>query len=405
MTERWNRLLPPVSAPTAHLYDAEIAATHLDVNAEKHLANCGWCHTRYEQVSADDRSALDALLGELATAPIRETTLEAAAALTVPTNLLHYLDANPVDIPDVAPAQLWRMAWHGRTQLAVTVDRDSWWVTVAPVSSDVALADEYTAICDASATSLNTEAAVFMRAATTVPLYALAGFLGDVHPSTTDDPSAWLHQLHHSAVQQTPPPTDVPTGPVLAIDDWDRQGALDTLLEDMRWFAAAAVEFADGDEAEEANEVSHEVPAGKAGSATELLRAPGVDVLKLANSTGIELGRLVDLAQGGGQPTPDEQRALSDHFGVAVSQSEQEVLRRRALLQVVPEPRYRALWEASTSAGSPAVLEPGTLRLLVARLLNDKIAARTVAGTGRSPDADLEAWRVYWRDLLAMMLP
>ena len=399
MTDRWNRLLPPVSAPTAHLDDAEVAASGLDVEAEKHLANCGWCRTRYSHLSAEDRSDLAELLGALADEPIPGTTLDAAGDLAVPANLLRYLEAEPADLPAVAPAQLWRLAWGGRTQLAVTIERDSWWVTVAPVSSDVALADEYAAICDAAASSLNTDAAVFMRAATTVPLYTLAGYLGEFYPPTTDNPAAWLRELHSSAVQQTAPPSDVPTGPALDVDDWDRQEALDTLLDDMRWFAAAAVELADD---EIANTDGLQTPTGTTlASVPDLLRSPGIKMGELIAATDIEAGRLVDLQQGGSQPTADEQRALSEYFGVAVSQSEQQALRRRALLEVVSEPRCRPLWDAKDS---PDPLKTGTPRQLVDRLLNEKIAARTVAGTGRAADADLNAWRAHWRDVIAMML-
>ena len=40
--------------------------------------------------------------------------------------------------------QMWRLLWQEVTELAVVVDVDRWWVTVAPVTTDVSAADKQT---------------------------------------------------------------------------------------------------------------------------------------------------------------------------------------------------------------------------------------------------------------------
>lgn len=418
MTDRWDRITPPGMTPTAHLGDAELAAAQLPAAVEKHLADCRWCRTRRGALSDADRESLADLLADLDTVSAPAQTLEAAAALRLPAALTGVLESDAESWPDVAPAQLWRMSWHGKDALAVVLERNSWWVTVAPLSTDVELADEYTLVCDADATSLTHPTAVFLRAATTVPQFTLSRFLGDVRPAGVASPATELQRLNLACIQSAEPPSTVPTGPKLAVDDWDRQEALDSLVELMGWFEAATADVLDEDGA-----IVGGGPRSKENVDTidvvELLKRSSADLPTLAESTGLEPARIVTLLQGAGKPSAEERTALGEYFGVTVAGGAADKV-RLALLEVLSEPANRALWRHADVAtrssqgershetwtddpsGAAGHRSGESVRPYIEDLLRHGFAARSVADTDRGhADGGLEEWRAYWRDVLA----
>jgi hypothetical protein len=417
MTHRWDRVTPPAETPTAHLSDSELAAVQLPAAAEKHLADCGLCRTRRGTLSDAERDFLADLLTDLGTVSAPPETLEAAATLGLPDALTAALDSDAESWPDVAPAQLWRMSWRGQDALAVVLERNSWWVTVAPLSTDVDLADEYTLVCDADATSLTHPTAVFLRAAATVPQFTLSRFLGDVRPVGVERPATELQRLNLACIQSAEPPSTVSTGPTLAVDDWDRQEALDSLVHLMRWFEAATADVLDEDGAVVGGSRPQE--SDDAVNVVDLLKRTTADLPTLAESTGLQPARIVTLLQGSGKPSPEERAALGAHFGVTVAGGVTDT-GRLALLEVLSEPANRNLWAqagtATTSSQGNRSSEgwkreqntaegrgPGeSVRPYIEDLLTHGLAARSVADATRGhADGGLEEWRAYWRDVLA----
>jgi hypothetical protein len=401
MNERWNRLVPPRGLPTAHLGDAELVATELTGAAEKHLSNCVWCQTRRNVPTETDRDELEELLSALDASPMPAEALQLAGSFALPAALSHALEADISNAPEVEPAQLWRLVWRGHDALAVVLERNSWWVTVAPLSTDVKLADEYTAVCDADATSLGCQTAVFMRAATTVPQYTLALYLGDVQPAGVANAANELHNLHVASINQSSPQSGLPTGRPLQVDDWDRQQVLDAFREQMSWFEAATQDVIDDNGDIVGGDATADLPDGDHQSIEELLRRPGLDLMDLSTDTQIRPDRILDLTQGSGRPTPEERTSLETYFGVTISGAYPEAA-RRALLEIASEPTHRHLWLISNTAESGGQA-PDTLRPFLEHMLTQNVAARTVNGSGHDTDAGLTAWRAYWRDKFAVM--
>lgn len=450
MTERWDRLVPPVVPATAHLGEEEIAAVDISDAAAKHLADCAWCQTRRSALSDDERDELAALLSELDGVSVAQDALKVAGEFTVPSALAELLHADLASMPSVEPAQLWRMVWNGHDALGVVLEKNSWWVTVAPLTTDLDLADEYTALCDAHATSLSLPTAVFMRAAATVPQYTLAQFLGDLRPAGVADPTTELLRLQRACLKGIDPSGVIPTGRRLEVDDWDRQEALDGLVELMSWFESATSDVLDstgaivGGDPEEAAVSGHDnvcgeigrhrgdfVPGGESVDVVDALKNSGKSLPELVDSTGFDPSRLLDLLQGSGKPTQGEREVLAEVLGVQVRGSYPDVA-RLALLEIVSEPEHRPLWKkaevsvlgvgASGSGSWPAdprgfgdderaggpsprhateMITGESLRPFLEQMFTQSIAARSVTDANRNDDGSLDMWRDYWRDRLA----
>ncbi|MFC4144815.1 hypothetical protein ACFO0M_00955 [Micromonospora mangrovi] len=162
-------LNPPVAVAGGHLLDADLETS--GQGDRKHLAECGWCQQRQQAArrhgeDLDDEAFLRAA---------RQRALAGgAAALASVTRLSPEVHALTVDTgvrKDVMVGQLWRLRWQDVTELALVVDVDRWWVTVAPVTTDVSAADEFSLILPTTASVLNTEFAVCFSLESTVPLF------------------------------------------------------------------------------------------------------------------------------------------------------------------------------------------------------------------------------------------
>jgi hypothetical protein len=402
MDERWNRLIPPSAPPAAHLGDAEFAQVELSQTADKHLADCAWCQQRRDSMSSQDREALDALLADLDARPVASQTLEAAREWSLPSALSALLVADETTWPDVAPAQLWRLSWRGEDTLAVVLERTSWWVRVAPLTTDVALADEYTLVTDKAGTSLRQPTGVFLRASATVPMFTFSRYLGDVEAVGNYSSTEALRRLETACLEQAEPPADLPTGPRLEPDDWDRLEALDALQDQMRWFETATHKVFDQDGLI-VGRTEQSAGADKSVDVTELLRRDK-DLRGLMESTGLAPGRLNDLKIGRIQPAPADRAALEKHFGVSVQGGYSEEA-RLALLEVVSEPAHRDDWSQWRDEPDTGTVEAeDRLVRFMEHLLDQPLAARSVATRSAEPPEPqtVEQWREVWRSRLAM---
>lgn len=424
MTDRTDRLVPPAVAPTAHLGDEELTAVELSNATAKHLADCAWCQTRRDALTFEDTDDLAALLKELDAAPVPDDAIAAAGNFALPGVLASLLDADETTVPPVQPAQLWRLVWRGQDALGVVLEQNSWWVTIAPLSTDVDLADEYTAVLESDATSLRHPTAVFMRAAMTVPQFTLAHYLGDVTPDGVENASEALRTLQTACLRNSVAPDALSTGHALREDDWDRQDALDSLAELMSWFKSATTDVLDKDGSIFGSDTaSGDTEAiGEEVDVVEALKKSRKELTELVERSGLEPARLLDLLQGGGKPTPNERRRLSEALGVNVTGGYTDVA-RLALLEIASEPAHRHLWLASNKVdeliaeeatavapwGTPkprstrARENPESLQPFLEQMFTQRVAARSVPNGGRGEnDGGLAEWRAYWRDRLAM---
>jgi transcriptional regulator with XRE-family HTH domain len=386
MSEYRRRLVSPPASPSAHLSDPELASSDRSGGADKHLADCMWCRSRLASFDADEgaRHELAALLGELAGVAVPQSALDAAAAWSVPQHLASLLEADEALAPAVSAGQLWRLSWNGEQALAVVVNHKHWLTRVAPLTTDVVTADEYALLVSSSDSSLDQDAVVFTRAAATVPTFTLAQFLGDV--TVGGAPSGeFLKVLDSACLLGSNPADALPTGAPLRVDDWESQELLDSLQGQMEWFAASVMDV-DG----------HDAPGN--GDAAESVSVQGLlatasrekqSLADIAALTGLEMSRVLNLMNGRATPTPAEVASIGDAFGQpAVSGLSPED--RNALLEVVSDPTLRPFRAKFNQSNQPSS-DPSSVAPLLARLLNDGLAARSSSGSDEA--GSREKWR------------
>lgn len=187
----------PVAIAGSHLLDADLP-TPSEADS-KHLAECGWCQRR-QQAAVQHGDDLD---DEIFLQAARERAIDGGTAALAPlTTLSSELRALTVETgtrEDVGIGQMWRLRWQDVTELAVVVKVDRWWVTVAPVTTDVSAADEFSLILPAVASMLGTEFAVCFSLETTVPLFVFDREITPASRPTLDKAK--------SAAQLPPPET------------------------------------------------------------------------------------------------------------------------------------------------------------------------------------------------------
>lgn len=163
-------LVPPVAAADPHLLDTDFGGALTEPQG-KHLACCGWCQQRFSQSMTHPDLTDDAAF----VAAVRERARsEDGAALMKFTTLrpeLHLLATGHEPRDDVKAGQLWRLRWRDTTEVALAIAVDRWWVTVAPVTTDVGAADEHSIIVPATSTVLGVPAAVCFSLECVVPMF------------------------------------------------------------------------------------------------------------------------------------------------------------------------------------------------------------------------------------------
>ncbi|MGY0389442.1 hypothetical protein ACWZJV_20945 [Nocardioides sp. WG-D5] len=393
MTDSEGRLVPPPIAPSAHLDDDEIAGVTRRPDSDKHLADCAWCRSRLARFEASDGpEGLSDLFAELAERPISKDDVRVASQWAMPARLASLLETEPAGAPAVAAGQMWRLSWRGEQALVVIVYRDHWTVRVMPVTTDVALADEYSLLLEGSDLSLGSAAAVFGRAGANVPTFTLSRFLGDVTVRGTSIRSA-LRTLDAACMRGRQAGADVPTGPELQPADWETHELLDSLQEQMQWFSSAVTDVSDFSHAAEPESGTAEVDIRQA--LVTVARKGGV--AELADRTGIAMGKLLDLMNGRSQPSGREASILSAALGRPVASAMPQAA-RTALIEVVAEPSVRPFRVWFNEHEVDASADAASVAPLVAKMWEQGVAART-----SSASDDDEGWRRRWRAQLAYL--
>lgn len=131
--------------------------------------------------------------------PINPDTIEKLRMLGVHLNRVQQL-------PEAG--QLWRGAWGQDSQLQLILLVEDEWAHVAPVTVDVAYADNFTAVLRGANSPLPVPAAVFAGLTTPVPLFTLDLHLGDVSPEAVSA----LNKLRLANLRGETPESSLETG-------------------------------------------------------------------------------------------------------------------------------------------------------------------------------------------------
>ncbi|GAA2392043.1 hypothetical protein GCM10010170_104600 [Dactylosporangium salmoneum] len=304
-------LNPPVAVAGAHLLDTDLLAP--SPADTKHLAECGWCQQRQQAAGHhDDGLDEDAFLQAAHQRAVNGGTAT-LALLTTLSPELRALTAASDAREDVTVGQLWRLRWRDVTELAVVVNVDRWWVTVAPVTTDVNAADEFDLILPATASVLSTDFAVCFSLESTVPLFVFDRQVSPASRPTLD--------AERAAAQLPPPevikdvwrawrrgvagPADLTYG--LAVDDAD--------LDRRELRNAVAAGFT------HLSSASSCVPGDPLGDVVPLLqqiKSLGLLPAELAARSGLDMSVFLRIKKGG-RVTRDEAARLTSLLDTDIS--------------------------------------------------------------------------------------
>ncbi|WP_433828659.1 hypothetical protein ACQP2E_04775 [Actinoplanes sp. CA-015351] len=347
-------LNPPVAIAGAHLLDTDLLAP--SQAGSKHLAECGWCQQRQRASGHyDDGLDDDAFLQAAYQRAVDGGTAALAPLTTLSPELLEL--TAPTDArDDVAVGQLWRLRWQDVTELAVVVKVDRWWVTVAPVTTDVNAADEFSLIMPASASLLGTDFAVCFSLESTVPLFVFDRQITPASRPTLD--------VHQAAAQLPPPevikdvwrawrrgiagPAGLPYGLPVDDADLDRRELRKAVATGFTHLASAAA-CVPGD------------PVGDVVPLLQQIKSLGLPPAEMKARSGLDVTVFVRIKKGG-RVTRDEAAQLTSLLGTDT----------RAILNANPPFDDALVTEISRPAHRPAL--------------------RTLAGTHSSEDD--QRWRM-----------
>jgi len=282
---------PPATAAEGHLLDGDLLSASRA--AEKHLAGCGWCRQRHHIAALHD----DGFDDEAFLKAARQQAQAGGAALAEFTRLtpaLHALVQNDAERADVAVGQLWRLCWEDTTELALVVDVDRWWITVAPVTTDLAAADEVSPVLAATVSDLNIALVACISLETVVPLFVFDRQLAPASRPTLDaaraaaqlPPPETLRALWLAWRRSGNPPADLAYGTALDDGDLDRRELRATIAASFTTLAGA----------------SSCVPADPVGEVIDLadrVNMTGLSLSQLATLSGLSREVFMRLKQGG----------------------------------------------------------------------------------------------------------
>jgi hypothetical protein len=400
--EFWEpELVAPISAASGHLRDSELLSSESTAR-DKHLADCEWCRQRLLSADAMPGFASDEAFEQaLAVGEWRVTFSQASSNAVIPDGVRDLMTA-PASVGDAEPGQLWRVSWHDERLLVAVIDTQGWLALVAPVTTDVSLADELTLRVPAERSPLGTELAVWVRSRMRVPLFVFDRPLGAL-PSVGANLLPAVVALRHLVrmhLTESQVPQDLPVGRQLTDNDTDRLAIHDALREQLSLFAAAPAGLL-----EDASLIIGE----KSGDARELTR-PMPDVLRelakskslseLADMTGLEMSRLLDLSRLGAIAEPDEVAAIERVAGVGIDDSTWFANAAAALAEV-SRPTWRSARRRWTQGRHPEA-DPDDPTLLASDMLRWTLAARSLAAP--EPATEDDRLQRFWRDQVVMML-
>ncbi|HEX6073646.1 MAG TPA: helix-turn-helix transcriptional regulator [Micromonosporaceae bacterium] len=287
---------PPASLAGPHLLDADLLAP--TVSEGKHLAECGWCQQRQNAAEQHRRHDGDLDDEEFLSAAWQRAEAGGAAALAPITRLppqLHALTLDADGREDVANGQLWRLRWEQATELAVVIAVDRWWVTVAPVTTDIAAADEFSLLLPPSASPLNIALAVCLSLECTVPMFVLDRQIAPASRPTINPqqavaqlpPPETLRDVWRAWRCGTPGPANLTYGIALDEGDLDRRELRAVIACSFAPLAGASATIPGAD------------PLGEVVPLVQRVRDLGLRPTELASATGLSLQVLMHINRGG----------------------------------------------------------------------------------------------------------
>jgi hypothetical protein len=283
---------PPASIANQHLLDGDLLSPQ--PHGWKHLAECGWCRQR-QQAAEQHTDDLDD--EEFLRAARQRADSGGAAAMAAITTLTPQLHALVQDTPardDVAVGQLWRLRWEDTIELAVVVNVDRWWVTVAPVTTELEAADEFSLLLPRTASELDTDLTVCFSLECVVPLFVFDRLIAPATRPTLDHeqgkaqlpPPDTLRDVWRAWRRSGSVPADLTYG--IALDDGD--------LDRRELRSAIATSFS------ELGSSSSRVPGDPFGEVvplTERVTGTGLGLRELAKASGLDREVFLRIKQGG----------------------------------------------------------------------------------------------------------
>jgi len=283
---------PPVSIADPHLLDGDLLspADH----DSKHLVECGWCQQRQQAAERHHDHFSD---DEFLRAARQRAESGGAAALADITRLtpqLHTLVQEVSVREDVAVGQVWRLRWDNTTELAVVLDIDQWWVTVAPVSTELAAADEFSVLLPPTASQLNADLVVGFSLECVVPLFVFDRLIAPASRPTLDQeraraqlpPPATLQDVWRAWRRSSSVPAGLAYGVALDDGDFDRRELRSVIATSFAALVGAS-SCVPGD------------PLGETTPLAERITGTGLKLSELATTSGLDREVFLRIKQGG----------------------------------------------------------------------------------------------------------
>jgi hypothetical protein len=408
MSEPWEPMLvAPPAAASSHLSDEDLFTVNAPEQV-KHVADCAWCSRRLAAASA--AVAAEAADGKedfeqaLRAGQWHDEFERASQQAMLPSQVRSLMTA-PASASDVEPGQIWRLTWRGRHLLVAVIAVADWQVLSAPLTTDIGLAEELTLLIEAAQSPLATGLAVWVRSRAAIPLFVFDRPLGPLPPVGGARLAAQvaLQQLTRAHLTGCAASSDLPVGSPLSENDLDRLAMYDSLLEQIEWFTAAGAGLVDSDGVLITAQPMTATEHHPAQPLSELLRGSLLSLAQLAERTGINMGRLLDLARPGSTAKPQEITAIEQATnGTAATSSPDQELRAMTLLAEVSRPTWRAARQYWTRDNRRDA-EPEDPAALLTHLLEEPMAARSIHRESQLAD-EQKRLRQYWRERVAMIL-
>jgi len=298
-------LAPPVAAADPHLLDTELGHTFTD-EQQKHIDSCAWCQDRSFRSSANPGFVgEDAFLAAVSDRLSSEGD-DTLRRLTGLWPSLHALTKDRDARDDVRVGQLWRLRWCDTTELALALGVDRWWVTIAPVTTDTAAADEYGLLAPSEATLLGVPVAVCVSLECVVPLFTFDQLISPAAlPARADggfdglpDPHS-VRDLWHAWRRGAQPPSGFNYGEPLHDGDLDRRELRNALAAAFTPLASAG------------NSFPGQLRRTTSESLTEMLQALAIPPSEMASRSGLEHEVFLRVKQGGRVTAPEASKLAS----------------------------------------------------------------------------------------------
>ena len=262
---RWDEFSTAPGTANPHPSDAELDAANRDTN--KHVTDCAYCQQRL-QGHEERRSAFDAAVLDDETfehslrARLDGGGRDRLKASTALSPALHSFTQVVNVREDVRPGQIWRLRWAQQQMLVAVLSVRAWWVDVAPVTTDVLHADEYTWRLPGHATTLGVPLAVVVSAEATVPLFTFERLVSDLADTLGPDSAGSAAALRSALRNARPAPRGMDVGPFTGEMDVDRGELRASLQSQLAVFGGAYAHRTETSAAEELADVLMEHSQG-----------------------------------------------------------------------------------------------------------------------------------------------